>query len=292
MAIYIDQPLKSGGFKMHPIQPTDYGVGPGDGKLDLAGFDVELLDDSSTHRFWLINQRPPYDENGVLLDARKHGHNTSIDVYEHRKGDPKMKFIARGWSPRLHSANKIAFVGDNNFVVTNERSSKVGLRKLFDRILGGGSLVFHDDWFDSYRVTPQTLSIPSAVVRGHDDRIYVPSQVDNQIRVFELQQYGIFKQVHAIKMETPIAGLTVDSKGTFWAVGRSRYDPTGRSSVNIIFKIEKIDKDWTRFVTHKILEDKESKVLNGASVVQHDVKTKRLFFGGEFRILYPNLECL
>lgn len=283
MAIYIDEPLKNGLFKMHPILPTDYGAKPGDGKLDIADFDVELLDYGSTHRFWLVNQRAPYDANGTMLDANKYGANTTVDVYEHRKGDKKMKFVASGWSPNMHSANSIAVMGSNNFVVSNDRSSQLELTKRLDPILGGGSLVYHDDWWDNYRVTKAKLPVPGALVRGLDDRIYVPSLVDDKIRVFELQDPAEFKQKHAISMAMPIAGLTLDSKGDFWAVGRSKYDPTGRSSTNAIFKIEKFEKKLPiRFVPRKMLEDKEKKFLSGVSVARHDVKTKRLFFGGEW----------
>ncbi|KAF2462512.1 serum paraoxonase/arylesteras-like protein [Lindgomyces ingoldianus] len=282
MAIYVDEPRKDGLFRMHKIEPTRYGNAPGDGHLDLASFDVEVVDDY-TLRFWLLNQRPPYDAKGNLLDARQFGANTTIEVYEYRKREKKMRHVGTGWNPSLHSPNKIAFTGANNFVVSNDRSRRVGLRKKLDPLLGGGSLTYHDDWWDTYVTTPKKIPIPGGLVRGNDDRIYVPSVIDGKIRVFELQEGGQYKQVHVIKMGMPIEHLTVDSKGDFWAVGRSKYDPTGRSSSSSIFKIEKFEERWPiRYVTTKILEDRDRKAINGASVVRYDARQKRLYLGGVY----------
>jgi len=265
---------------MHKIQQTSYENYPGDADLDLVGFDVEIVD-ISTLRFWLLNQRPPYDANGTMLDASKLGANTTIDVYDFKHRAKTMKYIATGKSPALHSPNKIAWMGGNNFVVSNDRSAKVGWRKKLDPILGGGSLVYHDDTFDTYRTTPQKLPIPGLLIRGQDERIYVPSLVDGSIRVFDLEPNGHFQQVHAIKMGMPITGLSTDSMGTIWAVGRSKYDPIGDSSTNTIFKIENLTKERFHYNVRKILEDKEAKVIQGASVVRHDGRTERIFLGGK-----------
>lgn len=281
MALYIDTPRKDGLFKIHPIQPTNYGSAPGDNKLDLSGFDVETFEDGKIHRFWLINQRPSYDINGRLLDASTHGTNTTVDVYEHRTGASKMTFIAKGWSPTLHSATRIAVTGANNFVVSNERAAPRGLKRKLDAVLGGASLVNHDDWFDTYRVTDVKVRRPTAVVRGRDDRIYVASGVDGRIRVFEPQPWGALAQVHAFDVGMSVAGLTGDGDGDFWAVARSRFDATGLESTNAVFRIKRVGDEWVRFVTEEILEDGEARFLKGASVVRHDVKTKRLFFGGK-----------
>ncbi|KAF2268704.1 hypothetical protein CC78DRAFT_565188 [Lojkania enalia] len=281
MAVYIDKPRKDGLFKMHKISPTGYGSGPGEGRLDLTGFDVEVVDDY-TLRFWLLNQRPPYSSSGQILDASKFGANTTIDVYEYKKGEKKMTYLAMGKSSALHSPNKIAFMGGNNFVVSNDRSAKIGFRKRFDPLFKSGSLVYHDDWFDSYVTTPKSVPYPGLITRGPDDRVYVPSLVDDRIRIFELRQGGTFDQVYAMKLGMPITGVTVDSEGDFWAVGRSKYDPKGFSSSNTLFKVEKFVERRFRYIPTRVLEDKEAQAIQGASVARHDVKTKRLFLGGAF----------
>lgn len=285
MAIYIDSPKKDGSFKMHRIQPTGYGNTPGDGQLDLSGFDVERLFDMNIIRFWLLNQRPFYDTNGKP-DASKNGANITIDVYEYKRGEKRMTHIANSWSPMLHSANKILFMGANNFAVSNDRSGQIGLRKKLDSVLGGGSLVYYDDWFDQYKITPKTLPLPGQMMRGSDDRLYVPSLVDDRIRVFELQEDRTYKQVHTIKIGMPIASLSIDSKEDIWAIGRNKYDYTGLKSTNAIFKIKKIDdKLPIRYVTTKVLEDKEREFISGASVVRHDPKSNRIFLSGEHAFL-------
>ncbi|KAF2020276.1 hypothetical protein BU24DRAFT_459870 [Aaosphaeria arxii CBS 175.79] len=280
MAIYIDKPGKNGKFKMHRIQPTKYGSGRGEGHLDLAGFDVEVID-SSTVRFWLLNQRPPRDTGGNLLDARKLGSNVTIEVYEHKRGKQSMVYVSTKTNSSMHSPNKIAFLGSNNFVVSNDRSAKVGLRKRFDLILGGGNLVHYDDWFDKYTATAKKLPILGQFVRGNDDRMYVPSLADNKIRIFELEESGAFAHRHSIAMDMPIASITQDSNNDFWAVGRTRHDPIGDASSAAIFKIERFLERRYRYVTTKVLEDQESKSLSGASIARHDVKTGRIFVGGE-----------
>jgi hypothetical protein len=279
-AIYIDEPRRDGLFRMHRIQQTMYENAPGDSDLDLAGFDVEIVD-LSTIRFWLLNQRPPYAADGTMLDASKVGANTTIDVYDYNNREKTMKYVATGQSDALYSPNKIAWMGGNNFVVSNDRSAKVGWRKKLDPVLAGGSLVYHEDWSDIYRTTPKKLPMPGSLIRGKDERVYVPSLVDDKIRVFELQQSGIFEQVHAISMGMPIVGLSTDSTGDIWAVGRSKYDPTGESSTNTVFKIENLTGERFEYRVSKVLEDGEAEVIHRASAIRHDAKTERIFLSGE-----------
>lgn len=280
MAISIDQPRKDGLLKMQKLRLNGYGSGPGDGNLDLVGFDVEEVD-SYTKRFWLLNQRPFYDAKGKI-DSKKIGSNTTVDVYELQRGKKEMRHIGTSWSPTLHSATKIAFTGANNFAVSNVRSSPGGLRRKLDLVLGGGSLVYYDDWLDRYTTTSKKFPIAGAMVRGPDDQIYAPSLVDDKVRVFQLQDDRTFHRAHAIPMGVPIAGLSVDSRGDMWAVGRSKYDLTGLSSQSSIYRIRQVEPRTLRFVVEKILEDGKGEALKAASVARHDPKTKRLFIAGKF----------
>jgi hypothetical protein len=286
MAISIDEARKDGLFKMHQIRPTGYGSKPGDGSLDLVTFDVEEVD-SSTIRFWLLNQRPLHDARGKI-DKNRRGVNTTIEVYELRKGEKRMRYIATSWSPTLHSANKIAFMGANNFGVSNDRSPQSGFRRNLDLLLGGGSLVYYDDWSARYTPTPKTFPVAGVMVRGHDDQIYVPSLVDGKIRVFQLQEDRTFHQVHAVPMGMPVAGLSVDSVGDIWAVARSRYDHTGLQSRNSIIRIKQTEPRTLRYVREKILEDGEGTSLMAASVARYDVKSKRMFIAGRLDYQVPD----
>jgi WD40 repeat protein len=280
MAIYLDEPRKDGLFRMHRIQPSGYTNAPGDGRLDLSAFDVEVLFDPNILRFWLLNHRPLFDSEGKI-DKTRTGANTTVDVYEYRKGEKKMSHLATSWSPSTHSPNKIAFMGANNFVISNDCSPGLGFRRNLDPILGSASLVYYDDWSDRYITTPKTLPIPGQMVRGSDDRLYVPSLLDGTIRIFQLQENHTFKKVHSINLGMPIAGLSLDSTGDIWAVGRSKYDPTGLLSTNTIFKIDKYTPENYKYARTKVLEDGESKIISGASVVRHDAKTNRIFLGGK-----------
>jgi hypothetical protein len=286
MAIYIDEPRKDGLFKMHRIRPTGYGSGPKDGILDLDRFDVQEVD-SSTTRFWFLNQRPIYNAEGKI-EKRKIGANTTIDVYEHRKRDKEMRYIGSSWSSKLHSPNSIAFMGANNFVVSNDRSGQTGLRRKLDPLLGGGSLVYYDDWSDRYTTTPKTLPIAGSIVRGHDDQVYVPSVVNDKVGVFQLQDDGTFRQARQIAVGLPVAGLSVDSRDDIWAVGRNKYDPTGLESQHSIIRIRQTEYRSLRYITEKILEDGDGISLKAASVARHDVKTKRIFIAGKFNYRYQS----
>ncbi|KAF2105625.1 hypothetical protein BDV96DRAFT_359311 [Lophiotrema nucula] len=282
MAMYIDQPKKDGLFKMHKIQPGGYGMGPGDGHLDLSGFDAQEIDDSIV-RFWFLNQRPPYDTKGKLLSAVRHGANTTIDVYELKRGERKMSHIVTGHSPTFVSPNKIAIMGFNNFAIGNDRSAKTGLLRKFDAFRNSGSILYHDDWSDRYIKTGKVGRVPGMMVRGNDERVYVPSQVDGTIRIFELTPQNTFEQTGSIEVGMPIASLTIDSEGVLWAVGRSKYDPTGRSSSNAIFKIEQDEEKLPiKYTATKVLEDRDREVLQAASVARHDQKTKRIMIAGTY----------
>lgn len=123
MALNIDSPGEDGLFGLHSITPIGYDGASGDGTLDLVGFDVEVVDQTAL-RFWLINQRPPVDENRNYLDARKIGANATIDVFELKRGQPKMVHVKTVADPAIYSPNGIAFAGDGSFFVSNDHSGK------------------------------------------------------------------------------------------------------------------------------------------------------------------------
>lgn len=123
MALYIDEPAQDGLFRMHKIAPTGYGGATGDGTLDLLGFDAQVLSDSTT-RFWLINQRPPVDEQGQYLDAKEVGANVTVDIFEHSRGGKTMEHVKTIADPALHSANGIIGYDDGSFIVSNDHSAQ------------------------------------------------------------------------------------------------------------------------------------------------------------------------
>lgn len=120
MALNIDSPGTDGLFGMRNIKPEGYRGATGDDTLDLLGFDVEKTD--AGLRFWLVNLRPPVDENGKYLDAKKIGANATIDVFDMKRGKNKMVHVKTVWDPAIWSPNKVAALGDGSFVVTNDAS--------------------------------------------------------------------------------------------------------------------------------------------------------------------------
>jgi hypothetical protein len=123
MALYIDEAAKDGFFRMHKIAPTGYSGATGDGTLDLIGFDAQALKNERL-RIWLINQRPPVDEQGQYLDATKTGDNVTVDIFEHVRGETTMKHIRTIADPEIYSANGIVGLEDGSFFLSNDHTAK------------------------------------------------------------------------------------------------------------------------------------------------------------------------
>ncbi|KAF4629818.1 hypothetical protein G7Y89_g8324 [Cudoniella acicularis] len=283
MALNIDSPGPDGFFDLRKITPENYVGALGDKLLDLVGFDVEIVD-SSTLRFWLINQRPPVDENGKLLDAQKIGANFTIDVFELKRGKRTMRHIKTVADPDIYSPNNIALLGEGKFVVTNDYSGKVGLRKEFDPLLGGGNVAFCPASGACHLATPKNLIFPNGLTRGADGLVYVPSSFSDAILVMELQKDNKLKLIETIKLGMPVDNLSIDAKGDIYAAGMPKLlefvgtldDPFGKVAPSTVWRISRGKEG---FVKEKIVEDGEMRVLSGVTTARHDVKTGRLFMG-------------
>jgi hypothetical protein len=123
MALNIDSPGQDGLYGAHSIETANYEGATGDGTLDLVGFDAEIVN-PTTLRFWLINQRPPVDENRKHLDATKIGANGTIDVFELKRGEQTMVHVKTVADKAIYSPNGIALMGDDSFVTSNDHSGK------------------------------------------------------------------------------------------------------------------------------------------------------------------------
>ena len=123
----IDEPGTDGLFGLHQLQPVGYAGATGDGALDLHGFDVEVVDDTKL-RFWMVNHRPPLDEQGGFLDAEKVGANSTIEVFEVERGEgeekKQMVHLKTISDAAVITPNKVAATGDGGFVATNDKSGK------------------------------------------------------------------------------------------------------------------------------------------------------------------------
>jgi arylesterase/paraoxonase len=101
----------------------------GDGVLVLHGIDIKA-DASETPKlkFLLVNHRPPMDpETGSLLDAKKIGGNSTIEVFEAVLRETTMNHVKTYFDPVIDTPNEVAWVSDDSFVFTNDHNAKVGI---------------------------------------------------------------------------------------------------------------------------------------------------------------------
>ena len=97
----------------------------GDSSLDLLGFDAEILD-GDTINFYFVNQRPPVGPFNNYIDASVVGTNSTIDVFEMRRGEENMRHLRTISSPEVYTPNRVAILGGGAFLVTNDHSVKTG----------------------------------------------------------------------------------------------------------------------------------------------------------------------
>jgi hypothetical protein len=114
-------------YGLHKLEITgNYHSSIGGKDIDLNGFDVEVLPNSRL-RFWMVNNRPPVDEAGNFLDAAKVGANSTIEVFEHKRGSKKLEFLKTIWSQAVPAPNNVAATGNDSVFVTNDHDEAAGL---------------------------------------------------------------------------------------------------------------------------------------------------------------------
>lgn len=96
--------------------------------LDLLGFDALILDED-TIQFYFVNQRPPVGPSNDIIDAFKTGDNSTIEVFETKRGQETMRHVRTVFSSEIWTPNRVATLGDGSgaFLVTNDHSVKLGL---------------------------------------------------------------------------------------------------------------------------------------------------------------------
>lgn len=133
IALDMDDPGVDGLFNLRSIKPLGYtgAKGEGDDELDLLGFDAEILD-GDTIEFTLINERPPVGAFNNYLDATVLGANSTIDVFELKRGADTMRHVRTVWSSAVQTPHRVAALGNGEFVVTNDHSAKTGWVRLHE----------------------------------------------------------------------------------------------------------------------------------------------------------------
>jgi hypothetical protein len=163
IALDIDEPSQDGLYNLRSIKPIGHYKGAtGNADLDLLGFDAQILDDN-TIRLYLINQRPPVDASDNIVDASKSGANSTVEIFEMRKGQEQMRHVRTVSSDEVWTPNRVAALDDGSggFLVTNDHSVKVGMvrnarrpikcrlanltqRLKLDYFIGGGNVAYCD----------------------------------------------------------------------------------------------------------------------------------------------------
>jgi hypothetical protein len=141
---------------------------------------------------------------------------------------------------------------------------------------------------------PKTkLKFPNGLTRGFDNLIYVPSTVDGQIRVYFVDSDNLLQQVDTIRTGMPLDNISPDVRGDLYVAGFPNLraalaglaDPMNVDAPSSILRIRKtvdVEKRKVDYRVEKVVEDRDGKVLSGATTVRHDAKTGRLFIGGKF----------
>ncbi|OBT60735.1 hypothetical protein VE03_09815 [Pseudogymnoascus sp. 23342-1-I1] len=300
VALNIDSPGLDGNYGATRLQITGDYVGPGGSKaIDPNGFDVEILPNNRL-RFWMTNLRPPVDViSREYLDATKIGANTTVESFELVRGEDTLKWTGTFGANDgvVHSANKVAADLIGGFVVSNDHSSPIGLRRSLDLFLGGGS-VAHCTKSNDCKIVVDGLSFPNGLVRGLDGLFYVPSSMTGRIGVYSLSSTGLTK-TDEIEVGMPIDNLSVDANGDIFAAAfpdslkliKEVTNPTGLEVPGTVWQIRKVSSERDESVkgegrvignyrVWKVLEDRDGMSMPSATTVAvHDAKTGRIFLG-------------
>jgi hypothetical protein len=297
IALDIDAPSSSSStpFNLRSIIPLGTYGALGNAILDTVGFTGEIISPSTIH-FYIPNL-PPY--MGSYFDAATLGANASIEVFSHERGTTEMQHLRTIQSPAIWSPNRPASLGGGSFLVTNDHGAKLGWRKHLELFIGGGTVAYCSYTGECHTATSapeypnftKNLKFPNGLARAEDGLIYVPSTADGTVKVFTLQPNQTMHLLHTIPVGMPLDNVSPDAKGDLWVPGfpdvrqllKSTSDPYEHVSPSTIFRIRKVaskgKEGGLAYEVEKMLEDKEGKVISGATTVVHDAKSGRLFIG-------------
>ena len=157
-------------------------------------------------------------------------------------------------------------------------------RRGLDLLIGGGSLAFCGRT-ECHIAAIGSFNYPNGMTKGSDGLYYVPNSGKDEISVMKLLPDLTMKKVDVIRVGMPIDNLSVDKVGDIYAAAfpdplillKSLEDPYNLDAPSTIWRIRKVG---SKYDIHKVLEDKEAKIMGGATIARHDVKTGRLFIGG------------
>jgi hypothetical protein len=116
----------------------------------------------------MVNNRPPVDEAGNFLGAAKVGANSTIEVFEHKRGSKKLEYIKTIWSEAVPAPNNVAATGNGSVFVTNDHDEAAGMVSLSSHSLA------HETLFPSFLTN--LVSAPPNPPRSRHSRKLPPLQ--------------------------------------------------------------------------------------------------------------------
>ncbi|SMR42780.1 unnamed protein product [Zymoseptoria tritici ST99CH_1E4] len=291
IAMDIDKP-KGDSFSYQTLKTPGFGGVNGDGRLHLVGFtarDVKPKDgDKHTTEFYLVNAKPFVDsETGALLDNAKVGPNMTIESFVMQQGSTELKHVKTFHDQHITTPNNIAIDhvdGQPAFFFTNDHGTAThGIKHSLAPLIAEGNIGYCSG--TTCRVLSSSWKFPNGLLRGRDDRLYVPSAWVGGIKVFKVNVDRSLEQVSYIDIDYPLDNLSQDVNGDIWAAGIPKAlkifaafdDPLHVVSPATIFRIRRGLDGWE---VKKVLEDANGEMLPGATTAIHDVKTGRIFVSG------------
>lgn len=155
-------------------------------------------------------------------------------------------------------------------------------------MLTGGGNVGYCGLSGCHIAASSGFNFPNGMIKGKDGLYYIPSSLIDKIRVMKLQPDLTLKETDVIHLGMPVDNLSLDkSSGDIYASAFPKMIVTLKTfgkpyELDSPTTIWRIRKSASGYETMKVLEDKEVKIVGGATVVVHDSKTGRLFIGGKF----------
>lgn len=148
------------------------------------------------------------------------------------------------------------------------------------------------------RVVSEGYGYPNGLIRSRvDGLIYVPQSAQGGIWALRPTADNSLEVVDEIHLPYAIDNLSEDQDGTLWAailpraveIIKQSTDPHNYFPSSSVFKLSR--DAGGKFVTEKVLEDSEGRVLPGTTTVVHDARTGRLFLGGMYTHEFESSTC-
>ncbi|CZS92048.1 related to serum paraoxonase/arylesterase [Rhynchosporium agropyri] len=273
----IDHPSSDGLYGLQKLEIIGNYVSASGGKeMDVHGIAMEVISPTRLP-FWLNNHRPSTDPHGTLLDGKKVGANSTIEVFEHTRGSTTMEHVRTISHEAVSTPNGLLATGDG------------GLRML-EMLFGGGSV--------TYCILSGSCNLAAThgfkFANGITGLFSTSSKNKTQN-----QPNGTLFRGKDIHLGMPVDNLSIDSAGDIFAacfpdvlalvanMDGPVVEPR-REIGSTVFRIRRIsdgmgegeEEGTIRHVVEKVLEDLEGKVLPGATTAVHDVKTGSIWLGG------------